>query len=129
MASTSLLILLRRPGTLCGLRGRERNPKTGPGTTLSDRARLRSRENLRTLICQWYSFGQLEFCLGQREDDVGLDRLFGCIAHGGQFANQKILCSIEHLLFAERQRLCAAERDQTFEDSCNFHQRSRAHFV
>src|ERR1700683_4388262 len=87
------------------------------------------RETFRKLLRNGRCLRHLQLGFGKRADDIYFDRLLGCVANGGKFADQKILCAFEHLLFTERKRLGAAEGDEAFQNCGHFHQRTGPHAI
>ena len=70
---------------------------------------------------------KLELGLGERLDDGGLGAFRGGIAGSGHFADEEVLRAFEHFLFAEGERLAAAERNQTLEDDGHFEEGPGTH--
>src|SRR5260370_41046334 len=59
---------------------------------------------------------KLQLGLGQRLHDQGLCGLRGGIARRGHLADQQVLGTLQHFLFAEGKRLARAERNKALED-------------
>ncbi len=68
-----------------------------------------------------------ELGFGQGLDDGGLGVFGAGVAGSSHFADEKILGAFEHFLFAEGERLAAAEGNETLEDDGNFEEGSGAH--
>ena len=64
---------------------------------------------------------------GQRLDDGGLGIFGGGVAGSSHFADEEILRSFEHFLFAEGERFAAAEGNETLEDDGDFEEGPGAH--
>jgi hypothetical protein len=71
--------------------------------------------------------GELQLGLGERLYDDGLGAFRGGIAGSGHFADQEILRAFQHFLFAEGERLAAAEGNETLEDDGDFEEGPGAH--
>ena len=71
--------------------------------------------------------GELELGLGQGLDDGGLGAFRRGIAGSGHFADEEVLRAFEHFLFAEGERLAAAEGNETLQDDGDFEERPGAH--
>jgi len=71
--------------------------------------------------------GELQLGLGEGLDDDGFGAFRGGIASGGHFADEEILGAFEHFLFAEGERLAAAEGNQALEDDGDFEEGAGAH--
>src|SRR5215469_13855542 len=75
------------------------------------------------------SFRHLQLGFRESPSNVDFNILLGGVAHGGELTNQQELCALEHFLFAEGERFCAAERDETLQNRGNFHQGTGAHAI
>lgn len=71
--------------------------------------------------------GELKLGLGKGLDDDGFGAFGGGVSRGGHFADQEVLRAFEHLLFTERERLAAAEGNETLEDDGDFEEGTGAH--
>jgi hypothetical protein len=69
----------------------------------------------------------LELGFGQGLDDDGFCAFRSGVAGRGHFADEQVLRAFEHFLFAEGERLAAAEGNETLEDDGDFEERSGAH--
>ena len=71
--------------------------------------------------------GELELGFGQGLYNGGLGVFRGGVARRCHFADEEVLRAFEHFLFAEGERLAAAERNETLEDDGNFEEGPGAH--
>ncbi len=71
--------------------------------------------------------GELQLGFGERLHDDGFGAFRGGVAGSGHFADEQVLRAFEHFLFAEGERLAAAEGNETLEDDGDFEERSGAH--
>ena len=68
-----------------------------------------------------------ELGFGERLDDGGLGVFRGGVAGSSHLANEEVLGAFEHFLFAEGERLAAAEGNETLEDDGDFEEGPGAH--
>ena len=89
------------------------------------------RKTLRPYKAELFEFfgenGELELSFGQGLHDDGFCTFCSGIAGSGHFADEEVLRAFEHFLFAEGERLAAAEGNETLEDDGHFEERSGAH--
>src|SRR5205809_1133344 len=71
--------------------------------------------------------GKLQLGLGEGLDDHPLGAFGGGVLGGSHFADEQVLCALEHFLFAEGEGLAAAEGNEALEDGGDFNERPRAH--
>jgi hypothetical protein len=71
--------------------------------------------------------GELKLGLGEGLHDDSFGAFGGGVSRGGHFADQEVLCALEHFLFAERERFAAAEGNETLEDDGDFEEGAGAH--
>jgi len=71
--------------------------------------------------------GELELGLGKRLHDNGFGAFRGGVTGSGHFADEEILRAFEHFLFAEGERLAAAEGDEALQDDGDFEEGPGAH--
>ncbi len=89
---------------------------------------LPAQKNAVTKLLEFFGQdGKLQLGLGQGFDDDGFGALRSGIAGGGHLADEKVLRAFEHFLFAEGERLAAAEGDKAFEDDGDFEEGTGAH--
>ena len=72
-------------------------------------------------------YGELQLGLGERLDDDGFGAFRGGVAGRGHLADEEVLRAFEHFLFAEGERLAAAEGNETLQDDGDFEEGSSAH--
>src|SRR6266516_964739 len=87
-------------------------------------------ETQRTRRSKWRgrkADGELELGFGQGLYNGGLGVFRGGVARRCHFADEEVLRAFEHFLFAEGERLAAAERNETLEDDGNFEEGPGAH--
>src|SRR5260370_19609606 len=72
-------------------------------------------------------YGKLELRLGERLYHGGLGVFGGGVARRCHFADEEGLRAFQHFLFAEGERLAAAERNETLEDDGDFEEGPGAH--
>src|SRR5260370_24907614 len=65
-------------------------------------------------------YRELELGLGERLYDGGLGVFRGGVAGSCHLADQQVLRAFQHFLFAEGERLAAAEGNETLEDDSDF---------
>src|SRR5712692_8703852 len=71
--------------------------------------------------------GELELGLGEGLDNGGLGVFGGSVAGSSHLADEQVLGAFEHFLFAEGERLAAAEGNETLEDDGDFEEGPGAH--
>src|SRR6185437_5575667 len=71
--------------------------------------------------------GELKLGLGEGLHDDSFGAFGAGVSRGGHFADQEVLRALEHFLFAERERLAAAEGNETFENDGDFEEGTGAH--
>ena len=72
-------------------------------------------------------YGELELGFGQGLYDGGLGVFGGGVARSSHLADEQVLRAFEHFLFAEGERLAAAEGNETLEDDGDFEEGASAH--
>ncbi len=105
-----------------GLPAGKREPKKKGAAALRP-----TKAKVRGLFEFFGHYGELELGFGEGLDDGGLGVFGSGVAGSGHLADEQILRAFQHFLFAEGERLAAAEGNETLEDDGDFEESSGAH--